>query len=56
MGEVEDDEAQEGDLFFEAGDGAGAVVVIETAGLELAGVEAVLDGIGVAGLGARAAR
>ena len=49
-GEVEDDEAEEGDLLVEAGDLGGAGVVVEVAGLEFAGVEAVLEGVGVAGL------
>ena len=54
LGEVEDDEAEEGNLFFETGDAAGAVVVFETMVIEFARVEAVLDGVGVAGLSARA--
>ena len=49
-GEVEDDEAEEGDLFVEAGDLGGARVVVEVLGLEFAGVEAVLEGVGVVGL------
>jgi hypothetical protein len=49
-GEVEDDEAKEGDLFVEAGDEAGAGVVVEVVGREFAGVEAVLEGVGVVGL------
>lgn len=52
----EDDEADEGDLLIEAGDGGGAGVVVELLGAEFAGVEAVLEGVGVAGLGAGAAR
>jgi hypothetical protein len=54
--EVEDDEAKEGDLFIEAGDGAGAVVVGKAPGLEFAGVEAVFEGVGVSRLPAWATR
>jgi hypothetical protein len=50
LGDVEDDEAKEGDLFVEAGDEAGAGVVVEVVGGEFAGVEAVLEGVGVVGL------
>jgi len=49
-GEVEDDEAKEGDLFVEAGDELGAGVVVEVVGGKFAGVEAMFEGIGVAGL------
>ena len=52
--EVEDDDAKEGNLFGEAGDVLGAGAVVELPGLEFAGVEAVLEGIGVAGLPAGA--
>jgi hypothetical protein len=53
--QVEDDEAKEGDLLIETSDEAGAGVVVQMAGLEFAGVEAVFEGIGVAGLPAREA-
>ena len=55
MGKVEDNESEGGNLFFETRDAAGAVVVFETMVIEFARVEAVLDGVGVAGLGTAAA-
>jgi len=50
LGDVEDDEAKEGDLFVKAGDEAGALVVVEIFRREFAGVEAMFEGVGVAGL------
>lgn len=40
----------------ETGDGMSAGIVIKLAGIEFAGVEAVLEGVGVAGLPAWATR
>lgn len=48
-------QTKEGNFFIEAGDGEGASVVVEEAGFEFTGVEAVLEGVGVAGLAARGA-
>jgi len=45
-----------GRVLIEAGDGAGAGKVVELMGLEFAGVATVFEGIGVAGLPARATR
>ena len=45
-----------GRILIEAGDGAGAGKVVEVLELEFAGVETVFEGIGAAGLPARATR
>jgi len=46
-----DEDAQHGDLIFKTGEGMG-FEVFDFTGVELASVEAVLEGIGVAGLAA----
>jgi hypothetical protein len=56
IAEVGDDEAKQGDFLIEAGDGMGAGIVFKLAGIEFAGVETVLEGVGVAGLPAWATR
>jgi hypothetical protein len=52
LDEVEDDEAEEGNFFIQTGDGGGAGVIVQLFGLEFTGVEAVLEGVGVARRGA----
>jgi hypothetical protein len=56
LDEVEDDEADKGNLLVEPGDGGGAGVIVQLFRLEFTGVEAVLEGVGVARRGAAASR